>query len=172
MQIKDQIRVRREALGMDMHQLAMRVGVTEQAVRHWESGRSYPSKSKIRLIEEALSFTMDWSEGANPVAEGRTAAAMVDPKDVDLLLVICKLPLRAKNLLGDLARMHLEAVERSRPEPPPSADPLAAARTAVAEFLAVNAVDRDKLLGAWPPSRSAGSRNSSRASGAKTSCAC
>lgn len=154
MQIKDQIRVRREALGMDMHQLAMRVGVTEQAVRHWESGRSYPGKSKIRLIEEALSFTMDWSEGANPVAEGRTAAAMVDPKDVDLLLVICKLPLRAKNLLGDLARMHLEAVERSRPEHQPPPDPLAAARAAVAELLSGNPADRARLLGQASPSGS------------------
>lgn len=136
LQIKDQIRVRREALGLDMSQLAMRVGVTEQAVRHWENGRSYPSKSKIRLLEEVLSFTMDWSEGANPVTGASTAAAMIDQRDVDLLLVICQLPLRAKQLLSDIARMHLEAVQQARAARPAESEQLTAVRAAVASALA------------------------------------
>lgn len=122
MQIKDQIRSRREALGMEMDQLAKRVGVTEQAVRHWESGRSYPGKSKMRMVEQALSFVLDWTEGAKPFGEGKTAAAMIDQGDVDMLLVICKLPLKAKTLIVELSKLHLEAVERGRanvPPPPP-----------------------------------------------------
>jgi transcriptional regulator with XRE-family HTH domain len=129
--IKDQIRVRREALGMNMAQLAMRVGVSEQAVRHWESGRSYPRKPTIPLLEDALSFVMDWSEGAHPETEGKTAAAMIDQRDVDLLMVICQLPLRAKELLGELARMHLAAVQASRAARPVESEQLSAARTAV-----------------------------------------
>lgn len=124
MKIKDQIRSRRESLGMEMDQLAKRVGVTEQAVRHWESGRSYPGKGKMRFVEQALSFTLDWTEGTKPAGEGKTAAAMIDQADVDLLLVICKLPLSAKNLLGEFARLHLEAIERGREAvalPPPRA---------------------------------------------------
>lgn len=151
MKIKDQIRVRREALGMDMSQLAMRVGVTEQAVRHWENGRSYPSKSKIRLLEEALSFTMDWSEGENPVSEGKTAAAMIDQSDVDLLLVICKLPLRAKNLFGELARLHLDAIERARPDSSPPSEPLAAARAAVHGSIAASALERARVASKVAP---------------------
>lgn len=143
MRIKDQIRIRREALGMDMHELAQRVGVTEQAVRHWENGRSYPSKAKTRLLEQALSFSMDWSEGENPVTEGKTAAAMVDKDDVDLLLTICRLPLRAKQVMSEFARMHLEAVDRARAsqdEP----EPLDRARAAVAATVAAGAVARAK----------------------------
>ncbi len=146
MQIKEQIRSRREALGMDMAQLAMRVGVTEQAVRHWENGRSYPSKAKTRLLEEALSFTMDWSEGANPISEGKTAAAMIDKKDVDLLLVICQLPLKAKNLIGEICRLHLDAVKQARRpvEPEPESEELVQARAIVAKSVAAGAVDRAK----------------------------
>jgi len=143
LRVKDQIRVRREALGMDMHQLALRVGVTEQAVRHWENGRSFPSKAKTRLLEQALSFSLDWSEGENPTQESKTAAAMIDQRDVDLLLVICKLPLRAKELLGDFARLHLEAVAKARNDEP-DPDPLAAARVAVATTVAAGAVARAK----------------------------
>lgn len=125
MLIKDQIRSRREALGLDMLQLAKRVGVTEQAVRHWESGRSYPGKSKMRLVEAALSFVLDWTEGVQPPGGSKTAAAMVDQSDMNLLLVICKLPLRAKNALAEFAEMHLEALEQGRQagarqsQPPP-----------------------------------------------------
>lgn len=141
MQIKDQIRARREALDMDMAQLAMRVGVTEQAVRHWESGRSYPSKHKIRALEQALSFTMDWSEGSNPISEGTTAASMIDQADVDLLLVICQLPAQAKEIFGALARMHLSVVQQARrAAPPPPSDPLAMARAAVAQAVAEKTV--------------------------------
>lgn len=130
MKIKDQIRIRREALGMSMKELADRVGVTEQAVRHWEGGRSFPGKKKTSLVEQALSFTIDWSEGS-PVAEGRTAAAMVDQQDMELLLVIARLPRRAKEVIGEMARMHADAVDRARgvlpPEPPAPPPPVAAA---------------------------------------------
>ncbi len=150
MLIKDQIRARREALGMNMSELATRVGVTEQAVRHWESGRSYPRKPMIPLLEEALSFRMDWHEGMDPDSERRTAAAMIDQRDVDLLMVICKLPLRAKKLFGDLARMHLDAVERARPDVPHSSDTLAAVRAAVASSIATTPQQQTSP----PPTRS------------------
>jgi len=128
---------------MDMHQLAMRVGVTEQAVRHWENGRSYPSKAKTRLLEQALSFVLDWSEGENPVQEGRTAAAMIDKADVDLLLVICRLPFKAKQLMGEFARLHLEAVEKAHAAPP-AGEQLDSVRAAVATTVAAGAVERAK----------------------------
>jgi transcriptional regulator with XRE-family HTH domain len=125
MLIKDQIRSRREALGYTHADVAKKLGISEQAVRHWENGRSYPSKNKMHDVEQVLSFTIDWTEGQKSAGAGSTAASMIDQNDIDLLLVICKLPLKAKNLMGDLARMHLEAVESARtaasaqpPEPP------------------------------------------------------
>ena len=134
MKIKDQIRSRREKLGIEMKELANRVGVTEQAVRHWETGRSYPGKRKMHDVEAALSFVLDWTEGTRPEGQGKTASAMVDQGDVNLLLVICKLPLAAKNLIGDLAKMHLAAIERGRdavsPSPTPAPAPAAARRPA------------------------------------------
>lgn len=119
MQVKDQIRVRREALGITMHELGQRVGVTEQAVRHWESGRSYPSKAKTTLLEKALSFSIDWSEGANRGKASATAAAMIDPDDINLLVTICQLPLRAKQVIEELANIHLEAVRQARKQEDP-----------------------------------------------------
>jgi len=126
-QVKDQIRVRREALGITMHELGQRVGVTEQAVRHWEGGRSYPSKAKTRLLETALSFSIDWSEGANKDKASATAAAMIDKADIDLLVTICQLPLRAKQVIEELAKLHLEAVQQARSKREAGADAIAVA---------------------------------------------
>lgn len=125
MLIKDQIRSRRESLGLSMQQLADRVGLTEQAIRHWESGRSFPGKSKMAALEQALSFTLDWTEGRNAEGQGKTAASMVDQGDIELVLVIARLPQQAKTLIGDLARMHLEAVDRARSATPPPAPAVA-----------------------------------------------
>lgn len=126
MKIKDQIQSRREQLGIERVELAERVGVTEQAVRWWENGRSYPSKSKMHRVEQALSFVLDWTEGTRAAGADKTAAAMIDQDDVELLLVICKLPLQAKHALGEIARLHLEAVEQARrtgPPTPPDPEP-------------------------------------------------
>jgi transcriptional regulator with XRE-family HTH domain len=126
MLIKDQIRSRREALRYTPLDVAKKMGISEQAVRHWESGRSYPSKSKMHDLEKVLSFTIDWTEGQRAGGGAPTAASMIDQNDIDLLLVICKLPPKAKDLMGDLARMHLQAVEAARnvaPVEPPPAPP-------------------------------------------------
>lgn len=112
MKIKDQIRARREQLGISLVELANRLGVTDQAVRHWESGRSNPSKRMAQQVEAALDFQIDWSEGARHSGDKSTMNALIDQRDIDLLLVICRLPWDAKNLIGELARMHLAALER------------------------------------------------------------
>jgi transcriptional regulator with XRE-family HTH domain len=113
MQVKDQIQLRREQLGLTMKQLADRVGVTEQAVRHWESGRSFPGKSKMSLVEQALNFSLDWSEGAHRGDHRKTARDIVDEADVKLLLLISRLPPKLKALLSQLATAYLEDTEVS-----------------------------------------------------------
>lgn len=112
MQIKDQIRARREQVGISLVDLAAKLGVTDQAVRHWESGRSNPGKRIAQQVEAVLDFQLDWSEGARHSGDKSTVNALIDQRDIDLLLVICRLPWDAKNLIGELARMHLAALER------------------------------------------------------------
>ena len=112
MQIKDQIRARREQLGISLVEMSAKLGVTDQAARHWESGRSNPSKRLARRLEEILDFQLDWSEGARHSGDAKTVNALIDQRDIDLLLVICRLPFDAKNLIGEFARMHLAALER------------------------------------------------------------
>ena len=123
MKVKDQLRMRREQLGVTVHELADRLGVSAQAVRHWESGRSFPGKTKTGAIEEALSFTIDWTEGARAGSHRAQSGALIDPNDVALLLQIGRLPPPAKALIGDLIDMCLDMhgepspIERSHEAP-------------------------------------------------------
>ncbi len=114
MKISQQIRARREQLGASVSELAKRVGVSAQAVRHWESGRSFPGKSKAPLVEAALSFTIDWTEGRRAESVGPQMAALVEKGDVDLLMLLGRLPEPYKNLMSEMAKMHLAAITGER----------------------------------------------------------
>lgn len=113
MKIKDQIRARREQLGISVTELAKRVDVSSQSVRYWESGRSYPGKAKVQALEAALSATLDWSEGVT--RKGKDVTALMEQKDIELLLLISRLPVGFKNLFGEMARLHLAEMDKSRP---------------------------------------------------------
>jgi transcriptional regulator with XRE-family HTH domain len=110
MKVKDQLRMRRQQLGISVSELAKRLDVSAQAVRYWESGRSFPGKAKTAALESALSFNIDWTEGARAASKRISASALIDPNDVGLLLQIARLPPPAKALVADLVRMHLEAL--------------------------------------------------------------
>jgi transcriptional regulator with XRE-family HTH domain len=109
MKVKDQLRTRRQQLGISVNELAGRMGVSAQAVRYWESGRSFPGKAKTSALEGALSMRIDWTEGARDAAKRPQVASLIDPDDVELLLQIARLPPPAKALVASLVRMHLEA---------------------------------------------------------------
>lgn len=114
MKVSDQIKVRREQLGVSVNELAKRLGVSGQSVRHWEHGRSYPGKAKIAALESALSFTLDWTEGSRVAAGRPGVSALIDQADIDLLLLICRLPPPAKTLISDLVKMHIRALDGGR----------------------------------------------------------
>lgn len=114
MKVKDQIRLRREQLGVSVSELAKRLKVSAQAVRYWEAGRSFPGKAKTSALESALSFSIDWTEGARSDSKRLPAQSLIDPGDVELLLQIARLPPPAKALVASLVRMHLEAITGSR----------------------------------------------------------
>jgi transcriptional regulator with XRE-family HTH domain len=110
MKVGEQIRARREQLGVSVNELAKRVGVSAQAVRYWESLRSFPGKSKAPDVESALSFTLDWTEGKRANQAQPQMASLVDRGDVELLLTLSRLPEPFKRLMGELARTHLSAI--------------------------------------------------------------
>lgn len=116
MQISEQIRLRRESLGLSLKQLADMVNVSEQAVRHWESGRSLPGRSNRSDLEKALRFNLDWSEGRHQVssADRPKGLEMLSQRDVDFLVVLAKLPARSRDLIEELARTQLKLVEALR----------------------------------------------------------
>jgi len=122
MEIKQQIRLRREQLGLTVQELADRVGVSASAVRYWESGRNDPNKTQQEALEKGLSFSLDRNEGKQVGATG--VAAMVDSADMDLVRMISSLPAGAKAVISDMVRMHLDAVNALRdagaPLPPSS----------------------------------------------------
>lgn len=111
MKIKDQIRSRRDQLGISVPELAKRVGVSLQAVRHWEAGRSFPSKSKSPAVEDALSFRLDWTEGITSRLERPDITALLDNQDVDILMSIRRLPEPVKKIIVEFAKAYLEALE-------------------------------------------------------------
>lgn len=110
MKVKDQLKIRREQLGVTVNELAKRLGVSAQAVRHWENGRSFPGKSKTAALETALSFSIDWTEGARAANPKMPASSLINPNDVTLLLQIARLPPPAKALIANLVDMHLDAL--------------------------------------------------------------
>jgi transcriptional regulator with XRE-family HTH domain len=114
MKVSDQIKVRREQLGVSVSELAKRLKVSGQSVRHWEHGRSYPGKAKIAALESALSFNIDWTEGSRAAGGRSGVSALIDQADIDLLLLICRLPPKAKVLFSDLVKMHVTALDGGR----------------------------------------------------------
>ena len=103
-----QIRMRRQALGWTQQELATRLSVTEQAVRHWENDRSHPTGKKKAPLEAALGARINWTE--SPDFESPLQVRLL-PEDWELLSVLVKLPAPVKAVLQRMALMHLEAVQ-------------------------------------------------------------
>lgn len=58
MKIKNEVKELRLFLGLTQAQFAKRIGVSESAVKQWESGRCFPSPSNMKqiiLLKELLS---------------------------------------------------------------------------------------------------------------------
>lgn len=115
MKIKDQIRTRREQLGVTLDELGRRVGVSHQAVRYWEAGRSYPSKRVSGKLEDALSFRLDWTEGVRSRTERPDITSLLDSEDIEIMMVIRKLPPVVKQHLGEMAELYMDALDARLP---------------------------------------------------------
>lgn len=103
MEVKDQLKMRMDQLGVTVNELAKRCEVSSQSVRFWLSGRSFPGKRHAAMVEKALSFKLDYTEGSSTSAP--TMGAMLQKVDVELFLTISKLPPPIKVLLAQLAEV-------------------------------------------------------------------
>lgn len=113
MEVKDQIKIRMDELGINPPELGRRVGVSAQSVRFWLSGRSFPGKAKTTLLENALSFKLNFSEGLNEYSA--TVEEGLHQTDIETFLAITKLPPQLKHIFSKLAQEIVECAEPPRP---------------------------------------------------------
>jgi transcriptional regulator with XRE-family HTH domain len=111
MLVKDQLQVRMDQLEMPVTELARRVGVSGQSVRHWLAGRSFPGKAKCNLIEEALSFKLDFSEGNTGQTE--TIDQKLTQTDLATRNAISQLPPDLQVTIGRLAAQFILALREA-----------------------------------------------------------
>ena len=102
MEIKDQLRIQMERLSIPVSELARRVGVSQQSVRYWLIGRSFPGKAKTQLLERELSFKLDYSEGE--IVQGPTVEASLRQTDIETFIDFQNLPPEMKLLISQLTR--------------------------------------------------------------------
>ena len=54
--LSEAIRLRREELGLDQSELALRLGVGQQTVSRWETGSGLPRRERLPQLADALEF--------------------------------------------------------------------------------------------------------------------
>lgn len=112
MKVGQQIQVRMDEIGVTVAELAKRVGVSGQAVRHWIQGRSFPGKKHAPALESALSFNLDYTEGAGKRKGREDAADMMERQDVELMLMIARLNPSLKSAIRRLAEVCLSTQDQ------------------------------------------------------------
>lgn len=120
MLVKDQLRLRMDQLEMPISELARRVGVSGQSVRHWLAGRSFPGKAKCNLVEAVLTFKLDFSEGNTGQTE--TINQKLTQTDLATRTAISQLPPEMQVTFAKLASQFVNALreaQTSRPRPTP-----------------------------------------------------
>jgi transcriptional regulator with XRE-family HTH domain len=125
MSIHQRIRERREALGLSQQRLAELVGVTYQAVQHWErepvetdtdeEGKVHstaPSRRRLALVAQALKCTPEWLMTGKMLVPGE-----VDPEEAMYLDMFRKLPQPVRDSLRAQLQATYNALNPDRPHP-------------------------------------------------------
>lgn len=94
MELKDQIRVARQAMGLDQWQFAEQLHISRQTVVWWEDGVHRPKMARVKEIEGVLKVRLDLSERGSfkPLLDGQKSSPAVDPEMLKLALDISMLP--------------------------------------------------------------------------------
>lgn len=109
MDIKDQIRICREAAGLTRVEFAAKLNppVSEQAVIWWETGEHRPRMNRIQDINRVLGVRLDVSEQGEataPSSSGVTSIG-VDPEYLRLAVAIGRLPKEQREAIITLVRI-------------------------------------------------------------------
>lgn len=93
MELKDQIRIAREAAGLSRPELATRLGVSKQSIVWWEDGEHRPKMARVSQIEDVLNVRFDLTERGNAKpAEGEKVSLSVDPEIMRVAVALGRLP--------------------------------------------------------------------------------
>jgi transcriptional regulator with XRE-family HTH domain len=106
MEMKDQIRIAREAAGLSPQELADKLGVSRQTILWWECGEHRPKTGRIRELEECLNVRLDLAERGNATPLNKVKGSLsVDPDILRLAVAIGRLPARHREALATLAHI-------------------------------------------------------------------
>ena len=125
MELKDQIRIAREAAGLSRIELADRLGINKQSIAWWEEGEHRPKMARISHIEDALNVRFDLTErgSAKPVV-GETVSLAVDPETMRMAVALGRLPKAHRDAIKTLILLGEEkALKNSAKNPDPAASP-------------------------------------------------
>ena len=101
MQLKDQIRIAREAAGLTQVALAKRLGISRQSIVWWEEGTHRPKSARVMQIENVLNIRLDIAERGNAMPLDKNNVALSADPDM----------LRLAVAIGRLPKAHREAIE-------------------------------------------------------------
>lgn len=101
MEVKDQLKISMDKLGINAPELGKRVGVSAQSVRFWLTGRSWPGKAKVPLIERELECKLDFSDVGN---NAPTVEDSLGQTDIETFLAISKMPPTLKQMFNKLVK--------------------------------------------------------------------
>ena len=90
MELKDQLRIAREAAGMTNAELAEAVGVTKQAIIWWENGIHHPRLPMLKKIETTLKTRFN-ATGSKPLPTDGPEIPGIKPETLRLVVSISKL---------------------------------------------------------------------------------
>ncbi|WP_109015409.1 helix-turn-helix domain-containing protein [Novimethylophilus kurashikiensis] len=100
MELKDQIRIAREAKGWDQAELAKRAGVSKTSVTYWENGKGIKI-GRLQQLETLLGVTLN---ATGKIPDG--LPSFVTPQHLEMLAAYNRLPLRIKNAINELILFH------------------------------------------------------------------
>ncbi|ERL65934.1 helix-turn-helix domain-containing protein [Schleiferilactobacillus shenzhenensis] len=118
MDIGNQIKRRRKALGLTQEQLAAQLNVSRSAVSNWEAGRNYPDLLTVIALSDALDLSLDnLLKGDNNMiqkvkrdAKTKHIKTAVIAGLCLLVLLLCGLFVQGENQPHDIAGQDVKAV--------------------------------------------------------------
>jgi transcriptional regulator with XRE-family HTH domain len=107
MELKDQIRIAREAKGWEPEELAARMGVSKTSVIHWESGKGIRLE-RLKLLEDVLGVSLS-ATGASKL-EG-----VVKEEHIALAVALASLPREQFDAIAKLIEIGLNPRTKIKP---------------------------------------------------------